>query len=585
MPPASLRRLRSSVRRWVRGPVPVAWHPSFRVPLAGLEAITGMDPKRAESVLTWLLDVGIVAQEDLLDAPEAPWSWAREVHDAEYLATLDQAEVIAQITSIDAARLSVASVVETWRRAVGGAVAAAISAADGRSAASLAGGFHHAAPDRGAGFCGLSDVGIAIARLRDRGFADDIVVYDLDAHPPDGLAACVQHDRRVSIASLGVASEWTVKSPILDVRVPPKSQDAAWLAGLEQVLRDAPSADLAFVLAGADPLVGDRFGNLACTESGLAEGHRRVLGHLRGVPVVLLPAGGYTPGAWRVFANAVAMLASSRQRVVRGYDPVLRRTRDVAKALDPQTLGSADDWSDIAFDLHLPNAEPRLLGFYTRAGIEYALSRFGILSALARMGFRGIAVELFADQLPHRARITAEVDGRREVLAELSLSKRAVEGWPTLFVEWLSLRDPRGDFNPARPQLPGQERPGLGMAEEFGHLLVRIADRLGLAGVSFVPAHYHVAWMVRDRFRFVDPVGRGRFEAIRDAVRGLPLPEASRKLDEEGLAVEYGEPVRWEPALMVAPGDPELTALLASSDAVAAAAREGVTARLLSGVG
>ncbi len=540
-----------------------------------------MDPKRAESVLTWLLDVGVIAQRDLIEAAEAPWSWAREVHDAEYLATLDRADVIAQITSIDAERLSVANVVETWRRAVGGVVAASLCAADGRSAASLAGGFHHAAPDRGAGFCGLSDVAIAISRLRDRGFTDEVVVYDLDAHPPDGLAACVRDDKRVSIVSLGVESQWTVSTPILDVRVPPLSQDEAWLASLDHLLREAPRADLAFVLAGADPLAGDRFGNLACTESGLLEGHRRVLGHLRGTPVVLLPAGGYTVGAWRVFANAVAVLAGSRQRVVRGYDPVLRRTRDVSKALDPHALGEEDDWSDIAFDLHLPNAEPRLLGFYTRAGIEYALSRFGILSALARMGFRGIAVELYADHLPHRVRITAEVDDRREVLAELSLSKRAIERWSTVFVEWLSLRDPRGGFNSARPQLPGQERPGLGMAEEFGHLFVRIADRLGLAGVSFVPAHYHIAWMVRGRFRFVDPVVRGRFEAMRYALREVPLPEASRRLDEEGLSVEYGEAVRWEPALMVAPGDPELRAFMAASDDVAAAAKEAVLTRLL----
>lgn len=582
MPPLrSLRAIRSFVRRQVRGSVPVAWHPSFRVPLAGLEAATGMDPKRAESVLTWLLDVGVIDPSDLLDAAEAPWSWAREVHDAEYLATLDQAAVIAQITSIDAERLSVATVVETWRRAVGGVVAAALCAADGRSAVSLAGGFHHAAPDRGAGFCGLSDVAIAVARLRDRGFTGTIAIYDLDAHPPDGLAACVRNDKRVSIASLGVESEWTVSTPILDIRVPPLSQDAAWLAALDHMLGEAPPGELAFVLAGADPLAGDRFGNLACTEAGLLEGHRRVFGHLRGTPLVLLPAGGYTVGAWRVFANAIALLAGSRKRVSPHYDPVLRHTRDVAKALDPNLLGEADDWSDIAFDLHLPNAEPRLLGFYTRAGLEYALSRFGILQALSRMGFRGLAVELHADQLPHRARITADVDGRREVLAELSLSKRAVERWSTVFVEWLSLRDPRGGFNSSRPQLPGQERPGLGMAEEFGHLLVRIADRLGLAGVSFVPAHYHIAWMVRDRFRFVDPVVRGRFEAMRHALRDTPLPEASRRLDEEGLAVEYGDPVRWEPALMVAPGAPELRAFMEASDAAAAEARDAVVSRLL----
>lgn len=575
---------RGRIRRLVHGAPSVGWHPAFRLPMAGLESTTGMDPRRGENVLIWLLDRGIVGPADLFEATEAPWTWAAAVHGPEYLASLDRPEVIANIVGVDASRVATDAMLETWRRAVGGAVEAAERAAHGARVASLLGGFHHAAPDRGAGFCGLNDVAIAIHRLRAGGFSGEITVYDLDAHPPDGLAACVAADPRVHVVSIGVASSWELLGEVLDIRVPAKSEDAAYLVGVDRLLREAPRADLAFVLAGADPLAGDRFGGLACTEAGLYERDRRVLSHLSGVPVVLLPAGGYTRDAWRVFAHAVALLAGSSQRVRTRYDPLLRRSRDVARTLDPKALGDDDaaDWADLAAELRLaPRGEPRVLGFYTRQGIEYGLERYGILPALRRMGFAGLELEVTADRMPHRMRALAMVDGKKQPLIELAVSIRNVGEWRTLFVEWLSLRDPRAEFTSERPRLPGQERPGLGIAEEFGQVLVRMADRLGLAGVSFVPAHYHVAWMVHRRFSFADVAFAGAFEAMQRALIGVPLPEASRRLDEEGLPVEWGDPVRWRPEVMVRPSDPALSAWLAERQPLVEAACGKVLDRLI----
>lgn len=579
-----VRRAASALRRVLHGGVAVWYHPAFRLPVASLEATSGFDPRRAENVLTWALDLHVVQPADVRSAQEARWSWIARVHDEEYLATLDRPDVLARIFGSDARQLATASLLETVRRGVGGTVAAARHAAQhGGRTACLLGGFHHAAPAAGGGFSAINDVAVAITRLRDDGFDGRILIIDTDAHPPDGIAACLSDDPAVTIASIGVASAWDVPANVIDARVAAGTGDDGYLAELARLLRDVGPADLAFFIAGADPLAGDRFGGLACTEAGLRKREAKVFARLGTTPTVLLPAGGYTRGAWRVFANALAAAAGASLAVHPRYDPVLRRSRDIARTLDPQELGTTDEFlSPEDFeDLGVPVAEPRVLGAYTRHGVEYALSRYGFLQALRRMGFDPLEVETTARGPVHRIRVLTTIAGRREALIEIALSRREVEGFTTLFIEWLALRDPRVTFTPQRPQLPGQDAPGLGLSEEAGHLLVRVAERLGLAGVTLIPAHYHVAWIARGRFSFLDPQVRGRFRALATHLAGMPLLRASHLLDGPGIPVRDGEPLRWEPSLMVHAIDPRLVDRLQRGEPEARRVTADLAGRLL----
>jgi len=58
----------------------------------------------------------------------------------------------------------------------------------GSVAVHLGGGFHHAMPEDGHGFCVFNDVAVAIARLRSRGYTRRILVVDLDLHDGNGRA-------------------------------------------------------------------------------------------------------------------------------------------------------------------------------------------------------------------------------------------------------------------------------------------------------------------------------------------------------------------------------------------------------------
>jgi hypothetical protein len=69
-------------------------------------------------------------------------------------------------------------------------------------------------------------------------------------------------------------------------------------------------------------------------------------------------------------------------------------------------------------------------------------------------------------------------------------------------------------FTEKRPQLPGQEVPGLGLAREMSEIELRIAMRVGLTGIAFRPSWYHMAFAARARFQFVEPKRQGRFLAM-----------------------------------------------------------------------
>lgn len=197
---------------------------------------------------------------------------------------------------------------ERARRSVGATIGAARAALSEGLAANLAGGTHHAFPERGSGYCVFNDVAVA-ARLmqtewhRTRRRLLRVLVIDLDVHQGNGTAAIFRDDPTVFTLSLHGAKNFPARKERsdLDVELPDGCGDADYLPALDEALAevwrrhgDAPPG-LAFYLAGADPHEDDRLGRLKLSFAGLAERDRRVFCALRqrGIPVAVAMAGGY----------------------------------------------------------------------------------------------------------------------------------------------------------------------------------------------------------------------------------------------------------------------------------------------------
>ena len=192
------------------------------------------------------------------------------------------------------------ALVERARRAVGGTVEAAAAALSEGVAMNLAGGTHHAFPDRGEGFCVFNDVAVAVRSLQRERRVRSVAVVDLDVHQGNGTNAIFAGDDRVYTFSMHGERNYPFhKVPgSLDLELADGTADEEYLNRLDEILpwvlrRAAP--DLVIYLAGADPYEGDRLGRLGLTRAGLARRDAMVIDLCRevGVPVAITIAGGY----------------------------------------------------------------------------------------------------------------------------------------------------------------------------------------------------------------------------------------------------------------------------------------------------
>lgn len=201
-----------------------------------------------------------------------------------------------------------AGMAERARRSVGGTLQAARAVLGGGGvSANLAGGTHHAYPDKGSGFCVFNDVAVA-ARLMQAEWsvprcdprALQVAIVDLDVHQGDGTAHIFGDDASVFTLSLHGAKNFPVRKQQsdCDIELPDGCEDAPYLQALEQGLDELARRfrpDLVFYLAGADPHEGDRLGRLALTDAGMEARDRRVFDWAwrQRLPLVMTMAGGY----------------------------------------------------------------------------------------------------------------------------------------------------------------------------------------------------------------------------------------------------------------------------------------------------
>src|SRR5690606_7031510 len=77
-------------------------------------------------------------------------------------------------------------------------------------------------------------------------------------------------------------------------------------------------------------------------------------------------------------------------------------------------------------------------------------------------------------------------------------------------------------------------------------------------------SRYHIAVLAKSAFRFLDPARQGRFEALCDTLDGMPLAEASSKLERGRVHDAAGEVIPWEAEDYVVALTPRLADYLAS---------------------
>jgi acetoin utilization deacetylase AcuC-like enzyme len=530
---------------------------------------TPADPLRGEKVLTALALRRLLDSRGVRDPAPASLHQLLRVHDADYLDGLPGGEAMLKAFGEDLTAAQRERALATQRAMVGGTVAAAAEAvARGGVAVNVGGGLHHAHRDRAEGFCLFHDVAVAIAELRAGGFDAPVLVVDLDLHDGDGTRSLFAEDPTVYTYSLH-NRHWASPDAVANTAIELGSgvDDARLLAVLRETLPAVVAEHrprLVFYLAGCDPAADDPLGDWRMSPAGMLARDQMVTRLVRppraALPLVVLLAGGYGYCAWRYTYRYLAWLLGGGDppHEPPGDDTVLvARYRALARLLDPAELTGAqgavtDDWGlsaeELMGSLGAAPSDPRFLGYYTAHGLELALEQVGIFERLRDLGYEQPDLEL--DLTPGRHTLRVFGDRRRqELLIEVRLhrDRQTLPGFELLALDWLLLQHPRGRFTAQRPALPGQRYPGLGMLQDAVALLVQVCHRLGLDGLIFTPSHYHLVQQSTRYTRMVDPADAAAFEALEEALAGVPLGEASR-LVEEGRVVDSrtGAPFVWQ---------------------------------------
>jgi acetoin utilization deacetylase AcuC-like enzyme len=223
--------------------------------------------------------------------------------------------------------------VDAFWLAAGGSILAARQALADRISINLGGGFHHAFPDHGEGFCMIHDVAVAIRRLQRDDKIRTAMTVDCDVHQGNGTAAIFAGTRTASalLPSAGASTldpsslgsglpgkirgahagdvftislhqhnnypQWKPPSSI-DVDLPDGIEDDDYLAWLDNALSSGLrqfDPDLLCYIAGADPYREDQLGGLSLTLEGLKRRDELVFRVARAcdIPVMVTFAGGY----------------------------------------------------------------------------------------------------------------------------------------------------------------------------------------------------------------------------------------------------------------------------------------------------
>ena len=246
-----------------------------------------------------LLREGLASEQDFLQPNPASDEDILRVHTPGWVRKLKTGTLTASEVMLLEVPYSQELVEAVWLAAGGTILAAQSSLRDGL-ASNLSGGFHHAYPDHGEGFCAIHDVAVAIRKLQADGAIKKAMVVDTDVHHGNGTAAIFRNDPTVFTLSIHQLNNYPAHKPpsSVDLNMDDGVEDEEYLSALIPAVQhalDKFQPNILFYVGGADPYCEDQLGGLSLSKAGLKQRDRSVFeeARRRGISVATTLAGGY----------------------------------------------------------------------------------------------------------------------------------------------------------------------------------------------------------------------------------------------------------------------------------------------------
>jgi len=246
-----------------------------------------------------LIKEGLFEQADFLPPPMPEEKDILSVHTEEYLDKLKEGKLsMMEILTMELPYSQ--ELVEASLLCVGGTIQACRNAIQSGLGIHIGGGFHHAFPDHGEGFCVLNDIACGIRHLQGAKKIVRALIVDCDLHQGNGTAYIFRKDRSVFTFSIHQENNYPgIKPPSnLDIGLDDGTADEEYLQKLIENVPGIISSfqpELILFVAGADPYERDQIGGLSLTTEGLNRRDELVIGWAKdsNIPLCIVLAGGY----------------------------------------------------------------------------------------------------------------------------------------------------------------------------------------------------------------------------------------------------------------------------------------------------
>ena len=276
-----------------------------------------------------LLETGVAEAGDFVSPQPASDQDVLLVHTPQYVHKLKTGTLSAR-EELEMEVPYSAELVRAFWLAAGGSILAADFALNQGVGFNIGGGFHHAFPDHGEGFCMIHDVAVAIRRMQRDDKIRRAMTLDCDVHQGNGTAAIFAgmriprpaqplpswsasmfaqpptakvreaHEGDVFTISLHQENNYPAWKPpsSIDVDLPDETGDEDYLGWLDNALSSGLrqfEPELLCYVAGADPYREDQLGGLSLSIEGLKRRDELVFraAKAKEIPVMVTLAGGY----------------------------------------------------------------------------------------------------------------------------------------------------------------------------------------------------------------------------------------------------------------------------------------------------
>lgn len=301
------------MRLFKRTPCKIVYRSEYLATIHAQNAHRSFDVRRFKKVRDQLIKEKLTRPKDILKAPRISDEDLLLVHTQEYLDSLKNPLTVGKLLNLDYVNPWDEYILEYFRYVSGGTLLATEYALENKTSVfNLGGGYHHAHPNRGEGFCLINDIAIAIRKMQTLQSANRYLIIDLDYHQGNGNLLYFKNDENIFTFSMH-ADKWDEipeKNNNIDIELPAHAKDQMYLDILRRELPGVYtifSPDIVFYVAGSDPYIKDTLGDFDISEEGLLERDKIVYQETKkyGLPMVILGAGGYGPESWKIYFNFI----------------------------------------------------------------------------------------------------------------------------------------------------------------------------------------------------------------------------------------------------------------------------------------